>query len=112
MRTIQASAERVDWNPDGVHLVAAYGLETKIFYSKSGDTVATEKGEGGHALARYTSDGKYLIERIHFKVKIWDGQHRELYQEIPAAPGVLAVSRDGHYLAMGGDKKVIVWELK
>lgn len=112
VRTIEAYAERLAWSPDGVHLVAAAGLETKIFDARSGEVVVTEKGDGGHALVRYTPDGKYLIERINLRVKIWDGQHRELYQEIPAAPGSLAVSRDGHYLAMGGDKKVIVWELK
>ena len=111
VRTIPASAERLAWSPDGARLVAAAGLETQIFDARSGEIVSIEKGEGGHALARYTPDGKYLIERINLRVKIWDGQHRDLYQEIPAAPGVLAVSRDGHYFAMGGDKKVIVWKL-
>ena len=42
VRTLQASAERVDWNPDNVHLVAASGLETTVFDARSGEIVATE----------------------------------------------------------------------
>jgi WD40 repeat protein len=113
MRAIQAYAERLAWSPDGAHIVAGGGLDPiMIFDAESGALVTSEKGETGHVLVRYTPDGKYLIERIDLKVLIWDGQHREVYQEIPAAPGVIAVSQDGHYLAMGGDKKVIVWKLK
>src|ERR1039458_820688 len=113
VRTMQVAAERIDWSPDGAHIVVGGGKDSiMIFDARSGELVASEKGEDGHVLVRYTPDGKYLIDSIYTKVKIWDGQHLELYQEIPASPGSLAVSRDGHFVAMGGDKKVIVWELK
>ncbi len=108
----------VAWSPDGIHL--AYGGEegVEIFDVRSGTRVVVEKTNEkiSHVHIRYTPDGKYFIEsgfgQHGTKVRIWDGQHRELLQEINAIPGSMAVSRDGHYLAMGGEKKIIIWKLK
>jgi hypothetical protein len=40
------------------------------------------------------------------------GAGSPVLQEIKAIPGCIAVSKDGRFLAMGGDKKIIVWQLK
>jgi hypothetical protein len=53
------------------------------------------------------------MERLRLsKKKSKAGQHQQLLQEIKAIPSSMAVSTDGRYLAMSGDKKIIVWQLK
>ncbi|MHB1677393.1 MAG: WD40 repeat domain-containing protein [Sulfuriferula sp.] len=115
------------WNPDGVH-IATMGTVGEIdtvmvvvFDTQTGKQAAITDEQlvgGGHSSLCYTPDGKYLIEGDMdglgngLGVKIWDGQHRKLLQEIPGNVRSLAVSRDGHYFAMGIDKKTIVWQLK
>lgn len=115
------------WSPDGVH-IATMGTVGEIatvmvvvFDAHTGKQVAITGEQlvrGAHSSLCYTPDGKYLIEGDMdglgngLGVKIWDGQHRELLQEIPGNVGSLAVSRDGHYFAMGIDKETIVWQLK
>jgi WD40 repeat protein len=110
------------WNPDGIHLAAGARVggsfagpdAVKVFDARTGEQVVAEQATNAtvHGL-RYTKDGKYLIEAgVGTTIKIWDGQHRELLQEIKGDAGSLAVSRDGRYLAMGGDRKILVWELK
>lgn len=102
------------------------GLDTvMVFDAHTGKQIAGEqlgdkKYSGNIELAslRYTPDGKYLIEGVHnglgsgSGVKIWDGQHRELLQEISGEVSGLAVSRDSHYFAIGEVGKTIVWQLK
>jgi WD40 repeat protein len=108
----------VAWSPNGFHLAYGGGDGIEIFDTRSGDRVVSEKTEtkGAHVHIRYTPDGKYFIEsgfgEFGTRVRIWDGKHQQLLQEIKALPGCIAVSRDGHYMAMGGDKKIIVWQLK
>jgi len=128
--TLSFSFGRLAWSPDGTQLTAigrrawdgtanhgkgAYtgGPDTvMVFDARSGKQLSGEQwGPVGHLSLRYTPDGKYLIEGdVNGKgtglgVRIWDGQHRTLLQEIPGDVGSLAVSRDGHYFAMGVDKK-------
>lgn len=77
----------------------------RILDSATGEILSREPGpRGTHVRGiRFTSDGKYLIVAgISKSVKIWDGQHTKLLQEIPADAGSIAVSKDGHYLALGG----------
>lgn len=140
IRTIESNVQfmfgRLVWSPDGEHITAmgsrardifanhgngAYtgGLDTvMVFDARTRKQIAGEQLDLAHPSLRYTPDGKYLIEGDMdglgngWGVKIWDGQHRELLQEIPGNVGSLAVSRDGHYFAMGMDKKTIVWQLK
>lgn len=125
------------WSPNGANLAAigqrgwdgtandghgAYtsGLDTvMVFDAHTGKQIAGDQLEdiAGTSL-RYTPDGKYLIEGVMngrgsgLGVRIWDGQHRELLQEIPGEVSGLAVSRDGHYFAMGEVKKTVIWQLK
>jgi WD40 repeat protein len=110
----------------------------RIFDVRSGELVASEKPvryASGHAL-RYTGDGKFLIEgvfspgmsndiapahellsvdgqprRFPSVVRIWDGRHRDLLQEIPGEAGSAAVTADGRYLALGGNGMIFVYEL-
>jgi WD40 repeat protein len=126
------------WSPDGAH-IAATGQQTwdenanggkgayigatdtvMVFDAHSGEKVASEELITSRPSIRYTPDGKYLIEgdingiRSHIGqgIRIWDGQHRELLQEIPGDTGGLAISRDGRYFAGGGYKQISVWQLK
>ena len=111
--TLDRYALRVAWSPDSRRLVLVGGEPPVVIVDAlSGSVVDTEEGQDGRALVRYTPDGKYLIECIERTVRIWDGQHKTLYQEIKARPGSIAVSNDGRYFALGGDKKVIIWQLK
>jgi len=138
VRTIQNTVEfdnsgHLAWSPDGAHITAigrrgwdgskgvyTSGLDTTmVFDAQTGSQIAGEQLDGiAHASLRYTPDGKYLIEGDMdalgngLGVRIWDGQHRELLQKISGNVGGLAVSRDGHYFAMGIDEKTIVWQLK
>lgn len=130
VRTIQNTVNfsgPLAWSPDGVHIATMGTLGeiatvmVVVFDAHTGKQVAITGEQlvgGAHSSLCYTADGKYLIEGDMdglgngLGVKIWDGQHRELLQEIPGNVGSLAVSRDGHYFAMGIDKKTIVWQLK
>ena len=105
------------------------GLDTlMIFDAHSGKQVAGEQlgdmtysedpGDIGNGYVRYTPDGRYLIEAVNnglgsgSGVRIWDGQHRALLQEIPAKMNSLAVTRDGRYFAIGIQGKTQVWQLR
>jgi len=138
IRTIPNTVEfdnsgHLAWSPDGAHITAigrrgwdafkgvyTSGLDTTmVFDAQTGKQIAGEQLDGiAHASLRYTPDEKYLIEGDMdalgngLGVRIWDGQHRELLQKISGNVGGLAVSRDGHYFAMGIDEKTIVWQLK
>lgn len=119
VRTINNRAtcmgSRMAFSPNNAFL-AAGGCALEIFDAHTYERVVDETTQGGNILIRFTPDGKYLIEGGLEKggttVKIWGGQHRTLLQELKARPGSMAVSRDGRYLAMGGDKKILVFELK
>lgn len=106
------------WSQDGVHLAYENRYGVEIFDVLSGERVVDERKQSDrrNVHIRYTPDGKYFIESDFgqggTRVRIWDGKHQQLLQEIKALPGCIAVSRDGHYMAMGGDKKIIVWQLK
>jgi WD40 repeat protein len=100
-RTTQSTIiHSLAWSPDGAHL-AVIGSEVQIFDADSGRLMVEEQfaGGGAHKSLRFTPDGKYLIEGdmngkgTGLGVRIWDGQHRELLQEIPGNVGSLAVSR-------------------
>jgi hypothetical protein len=44
-----------------------------------------------------------LIANIGVKVEVWDAHHQHLLQTIHAEPRNIAVSPNGHYLALCGD---------
>ena len=114
------------WSPDGASIAAGVtgtnseGLDVvRIFNAQSGEQVANETGPLGTHIRglRYTPDGKYLLEAgIGHSLKIWDGQHQKLLQEIAGSGQVssIAVSKDSHYFAFGmlndGDTRVQVWK--
>lgn len=106
------------WSPDGLHLAYAGPDELDIFDVESGriSPQPSKTIPGYSKRIRYTPDGKYFIERVFDDgrklVRIWDAQHQILFQEIRADAYSIAVSRDGHYLAMGMASEVSVWELK
>jgi hypothetical protein len=102
---VPAQTESLDWSPN--NRLVAFGpvddtLTLKLFDVGTGDATVTQAGGPAHVLVRYTSDGRYLIEKIGKAVEIWDGNHQKLLQVIRAEPSCIAVSRDGHYFAMGG----------
>lgn len=106
------SITRVAWSADSLHIAAALrgvpydGADAvKIFDAASGTLVTSEAAPIGTEVRGlcYSPDGKYLIELVTRKtVKIWDGKHTKLLQEISASPATCAISKDGHHLALGG----------
>lgn len=110
------------WDPDGVHLAAGteFGQANagedavQIFDVRTGKQIAHEPATTTKVLGLvYTPDGKYLIESaIDHTIRIWDGQHQHLLQSIKAEAASLAVTSDSRYLAMGGDRKILIWALK
>jgi WD40 repeat protein len=100
------------WGADGKFLAVGFsgvpndGADAiRILDGVTGEILSREPGpRGTHVRGiRFTSDGKYLIVAgISKSVKIWDGQHTKLLQEIPADAASIAASQDGHYLALGG----------
>ena len=140
--TVDFDNGHLAWSPDGAYITAigrrgwdgskgvyTSGLDTTmIFDVQTGKQLAGEQFHDAAATKvfqdiegaslRYTHDGKYLIEsfwngrRSGRGVRIWDGQHRELLQEISGEAIGLAVSRDGHYFAVSTYKQISVWQLK
>lgn len=74
----------------------------KVFDVQTGAVLIDQRTEPSRSLVRYTADNKYLIEAVGKKVEIWDADHHSLLQVIKAAPSCMAISRDGHYLALAG----------
>lgn len=107
------------WSPDGTSIAVAGRLYVEIFNSSSGERLVHQRLEkSAHMRIRYTSDGLFLIESDFdglgngLGVKIWDGHHRKLMQEINGNIDGLAVSRDGKYFAFGRNGIVSVWRFK
>jgi len=136
-KTLEFSSGQLAWSPDGTQITAFghrandYSIKLQqAIYLSGPDTVMVFDAHTGEQIAgeqyddfddtslRYSPDGKYLIEgsmtgRGNGRgIRIWDGKHRELLQEIPGEVKSLAVSRDGHYFAGGGLGSTTVWKLK
>lgn len=118
-------ANRLDWSPDSANIAVAgarYGPASpdldviRIYDAQSGELVAHDLFGLPYPAIRYTPDGKYIIESNAEEIRIWDGQHRKLLQEIPYDvknfANALTVSRDGRYFAAGKNSKILVWEMK
>jgi WD40 repeat protein len=104
-RVIPAHVESLDWSPDGGYIAAGLSDEAftiKIFNAYTGAVLASEEHGPALTLVRFTPDGKYLIQKVGKQVQIWEAPHDRLVQTIHAAPECLAVSHDGHFLALGG----------
>lgn len=126
VRTINAFPPRyrlfhLAWHPDGIHLAAGTefgesdaGDAVRVFDVRTGNQVAGEPTSNAEVVGlHYTPNGKYLIESaIDKTIRIWDGQHQHLLQTIKGEAASLAVSSDSRYVAMGGDRKILIWELK
>ncbi len=116
---------------------APFPESIRIFDAVTGKQVAGEPSQYANiSTLRYTADGKYLIEGAFHSdscasrkpkyellrrggrsyisqcIRIWDGLHTQLLQEIPGNPGSAAVTHDGHHVAFGGDGAIYVFELK
>ena len=60
-----------------------------------------------------TANGKYLIIGRDTVVEIWNGPHTEKFQSIPVATSAVAVSADGHFMAVAAlDKTISIWTLR
>ncbi len=117
--------QAVAWSPDGKTLAAGAIVQgtypgpdaVRLFDAATGTLVGDEHADnaGVYGLS-YSPDGRYLIEGyIDGKVRIWDGQHKQLLQSMPVDDHfhtVLGVSRDSRYLAIAAGKGIAVWQLK
>jgi WD40 repeat protein len=134
--TVDFTFGRLGWSPDGRQIASigprgwnAFGNNgtgeyisgadtVMVFDALSGRKVSSEQVEVGHASLKYTPEGRYLVEGemngrgTGWGVRIWDGKHTQLLQEIPGNVIGLGVSRDGRYLAVGERGKVDIWQLK
>ncbi|MHB1530039.1 MAG: hypothetical protein ACYCXT_11555 [Acidiferrobacteraceae bacterium] len=87
----------------------------RIYNVRTGALTAWEPGPIATWVTalRYTPDGRYLIEAgIRHQVELWDGAHRHLLQVIPHQAWSVAVSPNGHELALGEGGQIQVWHLK
>ncbi|MHB1530045.1 MAG: WD40 repeat domain-containing protein [Acidiferrobacteraceae bacterium] len=110
------------WRPNGTHLVIGqWGVDPgdtpaiRRYGIKTGHVTGLEPAPLGTWVTalRYTPDGRYLIEAgIRHQVELWDGAHRHLLQVIPHQAWSLAVSPNGHELALGEGGQIQVWHLK
>lgn len=118
--------ERLAWSPDGKQIAAGVIVDgsfagpdiVKIFDAQTGQQINAEPVQAPAYIRalRYSPDGKYLAEaRINRKVRIWDGQHKMLLQEIPIEDyGLnLVFSKDSRFMAVAnGSPKIQIWKLK
>jgi WD40 repeat protein len=117
-REIQA----VQWSPNSSTIVALVSSGSGdpeepniiIFDASTGQRLALAQDASGDIKSVvFTPDGKYLVEgKERMPVAIWNSQHSTLLQELPSQPSRLAVSRDGHYLAVASLLNVSVWKLR
>jgi WD40 repeat protein len=114
----------VTWSPDGTRIAVGgrpvftgsrlTHATIQILDASKGIIGEYQSGTASHVQAlTYTANGKYLIIAWDAVVEIWNGQRTEMFQSIPVAASAVAVSRDGHYMAVGGvDKNISVWKLE
>ena len=125
----EAAVRFLTWHPDGIHLAAGTigsgvnGMPpppepVKIIDTRTGHVVVSEPAPPADIVGlQYSPDGRYLVESgIEWStVKLWDGEHRTLLQEIPVhalASFAVAISNDSHYLAISDRDRVTVWQLQ
>lgn len=91
---------------------------TMIFDITTGEQIYGDStGNLGINTLRCTRDGKYLIKGNGTGrgngtgVRIFDGKHAVLLQEIKGDIGSLAVTSDGRYLAIGSMGTTTIWKL-
>jgi WD40 repeat protein len=114
----------LSWSPDSRYLAAGAIVggsfagpdAVKIFDPATGTQRMGEPGESAYVSGlSYSPDGRFLIEGyIDGKVRVWDGNHKQLLQSIPVDDHfhtVLRVSRDSRYVAIADGKRVAIWEL-
>lgn len=118
----------MSWHPDGVRLAAGTigsgvnGMPpppdpVKVIDTRTGRVVVSEPAPPTDIVGlQYSPDGRYLVEGGMFwsSVRLWDGDHRVLLQEIPVHAQVsfaVAISNDSHYLAVSDRDRVTVWQL-
>ena len=118
--------KRIAWSPDGKQIAAGVVVGgtslgpdiIKVFDAHTGEQINAEPiQEPAHIRAiRYSPDGRYLAEaQIHHQIRIWDGQHKNLLQEIPIEDyGLnLVFSKDSRFMAVAnGTQKIQIWKLK
>ncbi len=107
------------WSADGKRIAIAGEEVVETFDTQTGQNLVHEKlPESAHMNIRFTPDGRHFIESdmngrgTGLGVKIWDGQHQTLLQEIPGNIGSIAVSRDSKYLAVGLTGRTVIWQFK
>jgi WD40 repeat protein len=109
----------IAWSPDGRRIGIAGELMAEIFDVQTGQKLVQERLEDSAKMhVQFSPDGRFFIEcdmnsrGTGLGVKIWDGQHKTLLQEIPGNIGSIAVSRDGRYLAVGETGGTSIWQFK
>ncbi len=117
-------AESLAWSPEGRFVAIGSLVQTsanrravQVFDVTTGSQVVTEQADdfAGVTGLSYSADGRFLVEGyIDGKVRIWDGAHQALLQEVPVDDHfhtAVALSRDSRYLSVGAGQTVSIWEL-
>ena len=118
--------KRLAWSTDGKQIAAGVIVGgssagpdiVKIFDAHTGEQINTEPVQAPAYISalRYSPDGKYLAEaHVNHKIRLWDGQHKTLLQEIPIDDHGLNIvfSRDSRFMAVtNGGTKIQIWKLK
>ena len=133
-QTVSTKFGAIQWNPRGTQIavigdppaISASAADGKaeleafsLFDGVAGTKIGSAKwGNSGRRSLKYTPDGRYLLEGdangngAGLGLRIWDGQHSQLFAERLGNIGALAVSPTGGYFAVGQDKSVEVWKFK
>jgi WD40 repeat protein len=120
VRTIHTEAQGcIAWAPDNLRIAVAGWSRVELFNTQSGDRLISEPwSDSSHMNVQFTPDGRFFVESdMNGKgtgrgVRIWDGQHAKLLQEIKGDVGSIAISRDSKYLALGATGRTTVWQFK
>ena len=108
----------VKWSPDSSRVVTVLINDPRVpplpnivtLEALSGKTLATESGAGDIDSVVFTPDGRYIIEaHATGPIVIWNSSHSSQLQEIPIQHSRLAISRDGHYLAIASLLSLSIW---
>lgn len=107
----------LEWSPDGARMAVATSDYIYILDTATSQNISFEALKIPQvAKIMFSPNGKYLLEGFFdgrgggLGLNIWNSQRSKLLQHIDGDISTFAISKDGHYLAVGELGRTSIWQ--